>query len=398
MARKFFRKFRRIKKNSRNSIAVLKTKTEIKNKKVLTLIVGVVAIVLVLGIYIFNIYKKYDGYKILDSVKIDSGENSKYIAFGDFVIKYSGDGISYIDGKETVWTEAFEMKAPMVDVCDEYLAICDKNTNDIILYNKKGREGKVTTNYPVIKIEVARQGVVAALLEDKKANYIEVYDKEGRPLVSHKTLLNENGYPIDFTISDDGTKMGVSYLTVAGGTMNNKLMFYNFSNAGKNADEKMVGQFDDYKETIVPTVKFVTNEDVIAVGENVLTTFNMTNIPELRKEIKFEEEIQKVFYNEKYVGLVFENTQGDNPYRMEVYNLSGNRVMQKEINMDYDNMKFAGENVVMYNDLNCQIVSLKAVTKFEYNFKESIKGIMPLDGSKTYLFMMNSSIDKVRLK
>ena len=46
------------------------------------------------------------------------------------------------------------------------------------------------------------------MLEDKTSNYIEVYDKEGKQLVSHKSIIDENGYPINFSMSDDGERMG----------------------------------------------------------------------------------------------------------------------------------------------------------------------------------------------
>ena len=134
------------------------------------------------------------------------------------------------------------------------MAIADKNTNDIFIYNDKGRQGQVSVSYPIVKLEVAKQGVVAALLEDKTSNYIEVYDKEGKQLVSHKSIIDENGYPINFSMSDDGERMAVSYLTVKNGSFENKIQFYDFSNSGKNIENRMVKEFSGYGETIVPTI------------------------------------------------------------------------------------------------------------------------------------------------
>lgn len=397
MARKYSRKFRRIKKESQSSKLFLEVRAALKDIRVRSLIGIILFAVLISGIYLYNKYSRYKDYKVVDSLKINSGAGSKYVPFEKFVIKYSSDGISYIDGAETVWDEAYEMKTPIVDVCDSYLAICDKNTNDIFLYNKEGKQGRITTSYPIIKLEVAEQGVVAALLEDKNANYIEVYDREGKQLVSHKTLVDQNGYPINFSLSDDGTKMIVSYLAVSSGMITNKIMFYNFSKAGKNTSERMVGEFEHYKENIVPTVNFVTNNDAVAVGENVLSIYKMKNKPELKEEINFKDEIHKVFYNEDYVGIVFDNDNSRNPYRLEVYKMNGSRIMKTEINMDFETIKFSGKNVLLYNDMNCRIISLKGVNKFEHSFKKEINSIIPVDGSKTYLLMTNSTIEKIRL-
>lgn len=398
MARKYSRKFRRIKKESRNSKWFLDIQALLRDIRARLIIVIVLSVVLVSSIYFYNRYSNYDGYKVIDSVKVTGGMGSKYAPFEKFVVKYSNDGISYIDGEETVWDEAYEMKVPIIDICGSYIAICDKNTNDIFLYNKKGKQSRITTGYPIVKLEVAKQGVVAALLEDKTANYIEVYDKDGAKLVSHKTLVDQNGYPLDFSLSEDGTKMVVSYLAVNNGMLENKVMFYNFSKVGKNSSERMVGKFEHYKETIVPTVAFVANNEAIAVGEDILSVYKIKNKPELKKEVQLKAEIHKVFYNEDYVGIVFDNKDTKNPYRLEVYKMNGKRVTQTELDMDFDTIKFAGKNVLMYNDMNCKIVSLKGVNKFEYSFKKQINDIVPVDGSKTYLLMTNSTIEKIRLK
>ena len=364
--------------------------------KVIT-IIGIVC-ALLLAIYLFCVYRTYNNYKVRKTIKIETGTNSQYQAFGEFVVKYSNDGISYINGTETIWNEAYEMKSPIVDVCGDYLAIADKNSNTIYIFNKKGKVGEVNTSYPIIKIEVAQQGVVAALLEEASANYIELYDKEGNLIVSHKSLLSENGFPLSFSISNDGEKMMTSYLSIKEGSTENQVIFYNFSNVGKDEVDRVVGTFNQYGETIVPAVYFVSNEDAIAIGDNVLTIYKMKEKPTIRKEIKFDKEIQKVFYTEKYVGRIFENSKGDTPYKMEVYSLSGEKIMSKEIEMNLDHVKFAGKNVLMYDDVTCELISLKGVVKFKHVFTKQLDAIVPMESTNTFLLMTKNKIEEISLK
>ena len=364
--------------------------------KVIT-IIGIVC-ALLLAIYLFCVYRTYNNYKVRKTIKIETGTNSQYQAFGEFVVKYSNDGISYINGTETIWNEAYEMKSPIVDVCGDYFAIADKNSNTIYIFNKKGKVGEVNTSYPIIKIEVAQQGVVAALLEEASANYIELYDKEGNLIVSHKSLLSENGFPLSFSISNDGEKMMTSYLSIKEGSTENQVIFYNFSNVGKDEVDRVVGTFNQYGETIVPAVYFVSNEDAIAIGDNVLTIYKMKEKPTIRKEIKFDKEIQKVFYNEKYVGLIFENSKGDTPYKMEVYSLSGEKIMSKEIEMNLDHVKFAGKNVLMYDDVTCELISLKGVVKFKHVFTKQLDAIVPMESTNTFLLMTKNKIEEISLR
>ena len=335
--------------------------------KVIT-IIGIVC-ALLLAIYLFCVYRTYNNYKVRKTIKIETGTNSQYQAFGEFVVKYSNDGISYINGTETIY-----------------------------IFNKKGKVGEVNTSYPIIKIEVAQQGVVAALLEEASANYIELYDKEGNLIVSHKSLLSENGFPLSFSISNDGEKMMTSYLSIKEGSTENQVIFYNFSNVGKDEVDRVVGTFNQYGETIVPAVYFVSNEDAIAIGDNVLTIYKMKEKPTIRKEIKFDKEIQKVFYNEKYVGLIFENSKGDTPCKMEVYSLSGEKIMSKEIEMNLDHVKFAGKNVLMYDDVTCELISLKGVVKFKHVFTKQLDAIVPMESTNTFLLMTKNKIEEISLR
>lgn len=397
MAKKHYRKLRRLKNAGKKSDIVVKLKAMLYKTNVKIILAVILVVAVIVGIYLLNMYHTYDSYKVLASVETEIGEGSKYEAFGEFVVKYSENGVSYLDEEKTVWNDALEMKAPIIDVCSAYFAIADKNTNNIFVYNEEGRQIKLTTSYPIIKIEVAQQGVVAALLEDSQANYIEVFDKEGNLLVSHKALFEDKGYPLNFSLSEDGTKMIVSYLSMEGASLKNYVRFYNFSSAGKNSEDRMVGEFEQYGETIVPTVNFVTNDTAIAIGENVVSVYEMKDKPSLEETIEIEEEIEKVFYSEEYVGLVFENTNNKEKYRIDVYGLNGSKEMSTTTDMNFDTIKFSGENVLIYNDLNCKLVSFSGIEKFDYTFKGQIKGIIPVDGSKIFLLMSGTAIEKIQL-
>ena len=105
-----------------------------------------------------------------------------------------------------------------------------------------------------------------------------------------------------------------------------------------------------------------------------------------------------VFYNEKYVGLIFENSKGDTPYKMEVYSLSGEKIMSKEIEMNLDHVKFAGKNVLMYDDVTCELISLKGVVKFKHVFTKQLDAIVPMESTNTFLLMTKNKIEEISLR
>ena len=126
--------------------------------------------------------------------------------------------------------------------------------------------------------------------------------------------------------------------------------------------------------------------------------YGFKNKPSLREDVKINEEIQKIFYSDQYVGVILKNTNSKFPYRIQVYDLNGNKKMEKEIKLEYDNVSFSGDNVLMYDDMNCQIISFDGVQKFKVTFNGAVNAIIPIDGSRTFLIMTKSKIQKVKLK
>ena len=289
------------------------------------------------------------------------------------------------------------MKNPEVDVCDDYLCVADKSANDILIFGEDGKKGSVTTTYPIVKAQVAEQGVVGALLKDKDSNYIEVFDKEGNLLVSHKTLLMGKGYPLNFSLSDDGEKMIVSYLNVGKGSISNKVVFYNFGSPGKNKKDRIVATFNQYKDELVPLVEFVDDSKAIAVSENRMTIYKVGDEPSISEEEKFKGDAQKVFYNDDYIGLVFKTKKGKKPYRVDLYNSGLSRKLSERVSLAFDTVKFADDNILMYNDKTAMVMSDHGVIKFNHTFKNTITDIVPLGGVKSYLLVLSNKVEEIEL-
>ncbi len=397
MARNYKRKLKRKSREVQDTKFAQTTKGFVSKTKVKVGLVIIGVLLIVLAIYLFNRFKTYDGYKVVDKIETKSGESSKFTMFKGKLIKYSRNGISYLDGETTLWDESYEMKNPIVDECEDYLCVADKNANDIEIFTKDGKKGNVTTTYPIAKAEVAEQGVVAALLKDKDVNYIEVFDKDGNLLVSHKSLLIENGYPLNFSLSDDGEKMMVSYVEVTAGAIKSKVVFYNFGSPGKNKKDRVVAQFKQYKDELVPFVHFTGESEAVAVSENRITVYKVGDEPDVDEEEKFQGEAQKVFYDDDYIGLVFKTKKGRKPYRVVVYNHNLSEKMNERVGLAFDNIKFADKNILMYNDKNVLIMSKHGVEKFDHTFKKSITDILPLDSDTNFLITYNDKVEEIEL-
>lgn len=400
--RKYIKDRNKDKNDGKKPVVVEEFDDRIKKHRTKTRIIlfGIIALILIIftGIKIYFDQKKYTGYEELSSTNTDTGAD-QYIAFGDYVLRYNNDGITYLGAdNKAVWSQSFEMKTPVIDICKDFVAIGNQKSNEIYVCSKSKIEGKITTAYPIISLDVASQGVVAAILEDGNINYVDLYDKKGNELVSDKSVLEGNGYPMDISLSEDGTKLVVSYLNVKGDTFQNSVVFYNFSEVGKNEVDRMVGGFNQYNTAVVPKVEFINNNVVCAFADDRFTLYSMKQKPEKICEVKLDQKIKSVFNSSKYIGFVLKNEDSGKEKTLKVYNLKGKEVLSRTITDDYTNIQFADNRILLYNELSCKLITLSGRIKFQYSFNKGITDMIPTSKTNRYLLIGADSIDEIRLK
>lgn len=370
-------------------------------------IFSVVGLAVLAGALLFGYqyYRKnliYTEYDVLAVAELTENINGEYKAYGDYILRYSMDGISCMDKNGAlVWGQAYEIKNPVVDVCGNYVAVAALKGNVIYIFNKSGFQGEVKTQYPISGISVAGQGVVAVLMEDSGDNYIKLYDIYATELVTIKTSLEREGYPFAVAYSEDGKKLAVSCLNIVDNAIRNTIEFYNFSEVGQNYVEQMVGAYQgEFENSLVPEIRFINNNTVCAFADNQLVLFRMKEIPELITAIPIEEKIHAVFSDEAYIGLIIENEEEGVLYQLQVYTADGKPVSGisgKKLEQEYKNAFFAEKNLVLYNDYSCEIITMEGMERFNYTFDKNIVLIKHIADSRFNL-VTPSSISEIRLK
>lgn len=317
------------------------------------------------------------------------------------VLLYSKDGASCIDAKgSTVWNHTYEMQAPMISINNQTVAIGDYNGRSIYVMDKNTEKGIVNTNLPIRDFCVSANGVVAAVLDDVEVTRIYVYngnENTDEPIISGRATMDKSGYPVSISLSPDGKLMAVSYLYVDSGNMKSSVAFYNFGEVGKNEADNCVGGYD-YLDTIVPYVQFMDNDSVFAVSDDRIAFFSGSEKPANIASKLLDEEIQSIHYNENYVGLVFINQSGESAYRLDVYNDSGEKILSHFFDIEYTDILFNQDQIVIYNDLNCQICNIKGVDKFTGDFEKRAALVIPTVSQYKYVTVSTDSIDTIELK
>jgi len=369
------------------------------HKKKMIIICSIISIVLVTVIIfiVYNMNRTYDSFDVLNEIKRDDDMSTVYLGYRDKFIKYNMDGISCVDmNNKLIWNQSYEMKNPIIDVCDKYVAVCDSNGNKIYIFNQDGIQGEVDTKFPVKKICVAGQGTVAALMQDEDINYIDYYDKTGKLISENKAPIEKIGYPLDLSLSSDGLKLAVSYMLIENATIQTKLAFYNFDSVGENEIDHLVSAAN-YKNEVLPQIEFINKNTALVFGTQFFEIYEGTQKPKSKKKISLESEIKSIFYDDNYVGVVFYNENTELPYCMKIYNMKGKLVLEHPFSFEYSSIQIKDSNIYLQSGAGCQIYNIKGKLLYEGSFEDDLQYVIPVDKQKINL-VFSDRILYVKLK
>lgn len=372
-------------------------KKRIRRRRNFIIAAALLAVLIGGGIYAYRLYNKnYTSYEVFNSMDNPSENGTKYLRYNGGVLKYSKDGATAIarDGS-LKWNGSYEMKKPVVDICEEYVVIADQGGTELKVFNGKGVAGSIPTVNHIIKAEVSKKGVVAALLEEAGTNYIKIYDTDGTVLVDIATSTAEDGYPIDIALSNNGEKLITSYLSVTSGELVGITTFYNFGEVGKNWTDRMMGAYN-FEGLIVPRVIFNNNDSACIFKENGLMIFKYSERPEVVEEEIYETKIESILYNEKYTGVVLEK-EASGYRQLILYNMEGSRVLEQKLDFDFNSIYLTDEEIIMYDNISCVIMKLSGKVKFKHTFDTNIAGLYPINHLDRYFFINDTQISQISL-
>ena len=182
-----------------------------------------------------------------------------------------------------------------------------------------------------------------------------------------KSILAGDGYPTDVALSPDGQRLMVGYAYLNGGEMRSRVVFYDFSEIGKNIPNRLVGGFDEpFGTSLIADVHYLDGTWSFSAGTDGLCFFSSRNLtsPELVKEVRETDEIRFLFYTDRYVGVVLNNTESEDHYRLEIYKQNGDLVLKKTFDESYQTASMDGDYVFLMSSGQGAVYNLSGVQKF----------------------------------
>ena len=370
-------------------------------KYILKRVLQVIAIivVLIIGVELANALRSFDDYEVRDTIDGGSSGATQYKMFGTCLLEYSNDGISCIaQSNDIIWNQSFEMAAPEVQICGEYLVVYDAAGTKLFIMTESGLEKSLEMTSPIQTVCIANQGTIAVLMKENQESQVKLFDKKGNELANGKFYGDKGGFPIDIALSKDGTKLAVDMVDVTKGKVNTTISFYNFGSVGQSEVDNNVGTYT-FEGVLVPEIDYVSNSRVIGMGTGKLLVFDGSQKPELSREIEIVEEVLSFFHNEKYIGIVYDNAEVENSWHIKVMDMRGKTVMENDTTIPYNSIEFLSNNeICVMNETQCEIFTIHSIKKFAYEFDKELSKILATDKGEYYTFIFKDTIEEVKLK
>lgn len=371
-----------------------KEKRKLKmNRMQWTIVAGVLILAVVLVYALVKNNKVASSYEVVTSMSRGDDTSVYYCMMRKGMVKYSKDGVAMTNKSGSVlWNQTYEMASPTMTSAGDYVAVGDIGANTIYIFNEYGQLGRVSTDVPIQEIQISEQGVVAAVLSDTSSNYINLYDKQGNSLGSIKASLENTGYPLAIALSPDASKLAVSYLIVKSGSMQSRIVSYDFSDV--EGDHLLDTQ---ELEGLYPKAAFLDSREVVLFGEKGFVLYQADS-KKIETQENFESEINSVFCTNQKLGFIFKNEDDNGKYRMEIYNNAGKKSSTYYFDLDYSGMTADDDEVILYNDEEMLIYQMGGRVRFRGTFNTAVTGVMPSWEDGLYWLIDDQSLREIRIR
>ncbi len=379
-----------------------KIRTElVKRVKRRTYTIVIVLAIIAVIIACFLIYEKTKVYTVLEktsSIGFTPASGARTVEFAGNVMTYSKDGAGAIDSKgNLLWNITFDMQNPLMAKCNDTVAFADYGGSKIYVQTVGGASAEIDTAMPIRKITTSDNGVVAAVLDEVDVTWIYLYNLNGEIVAYFRTTMEKSGYPVDISLSPSGELVGVSYYYLDIQDVKSSVAFYNFGEVGKNNIDNYVSGYN-YKDTFVPYVKFLNNDRVFALSTERLSIYEGEHKPVNLKDTFVNGNIRSVFNDDSHIALVFDNNDGDEKYRVDIYSSSGNLVLSKKIDFDYTGIAFGNDTFAVYGNKNILVSTYGGTNKLETEYEGSVRLMIPSSSPTKYTVVTDYTIDTVSMR
>ena len=343
----------------------------------------IIVIILVIAFLLSRLAVHWQ-YGSMDLIVSDSSENTlvySYYSVGKNILKVASDTAVLVnEDNETVWKVSYDMTNPVVNTCQDTFIIYDKNGTNVGVYNTSGKIGGFNTELPIVSASAARQGTVAAILDDGLETRIDYCDSAGEIISTIKTGMSGDGYPMSLSLSADGKLLAVSYLTFVNQNETALVKFYNFTSVGQRETDNVTGEFF-YENCIIPEIEYLDETRCIAFGTDRIVVYDRADIPIEKKTIEVSG-VKSTFHTDDYFGVLTDTREEKMTSELKLYDHDGNELFDKPINFTYIDVAMKESEIFLTGRNEICLISVLGDIKYRGSPSAMMRKVVPIRNNK----------------
>ena len=353
---------------------------------------------LLIGLVVVEyISRTFNTYRVVRETEVILEEGCKTAKLANNLLIYNKDGIRCMDAKgNTIWDITYQIQEPCVSVDGGTVAVAGYGDHLIYMMDESGRIGEINTNLPIRNLCVAEAGYVGAVLDDNNVYWIYIYDVGGEVITRARTSMEQSGYPVAIELSPNGKLLGVSYLYLDAGTVQNNVAFYNLGEVGQNyTDQYMSGYI--YQE-IVPELHYMNESTAMAISNGRLMVYSGSEKPTESKGILLNNTVQAVYWGDENAILIQNGAADEGRYLMKVYDLTGTLVLEKGFDIEYTDIQSQNGVITIYNSDEVLVVTLDGRERYKGSLGGSIRKMVSTSTKYKYLVLFENTFKVIELE
>lgn len=261
---------------------------------------NIILVIVTLAIVLYIIYVKglfpigttkvvaLEGNKEL--IKLDPKEKSYIGVNGTQVFQVTRDGItSYnLDGDE-MWRDTFSFDNFIVMQKQPYIAVASKQGNILQVFNEKGKQIEITSQYPIVYFSVNESGGVVIISNNNDEYVVSAYSELGERLCSRTTYTKTDGYPVVAELSPDNNYLMLAYVSANEPQVVSSVYCMDV-NDRNNEERDHLKYGSEQKNNLVYEIEFINEDTWVTIGDRLIVWYDLEG-----NVIKTQQDLTPVF-------------------------------------------------------------------------------------------------------
>lgn len=373
-------------------------KDAIKRLKIKKIVmIGSILLFLLMLFVFFRFYMKNRRYSNIEIrySRLKSEVFAGYTNLEENLVRYGKDGAILVDGSgKEVWNSSYNMKNPIANSCDKYLAIADLNGNAACLFDKDGQLCSLTSSYPIVDIRVSDTGIVMLISENEEITYISFYSKDGKILAESQYPLAKKRFPACFDLSYNGFQAAVGFIGYDKTELLSQIAVIGFDRESATKPNNVIYSLDIGSEIPV-ALEYNSAGQLLLLTDKGIRLLMLDSKDKKMEEIIFEKAPKSVLYNDKFIVYVIEK---EKKRIAKFFDYSGKEISEIELISDYEQIVLNEDLLVVSENAEMSAYDVKGKLRFKHILNGKIKDIKAMNHRLKYLVVYDGNMEFIVLR